>query len=62
MPDDANIQLLLAKLPANGLARKLVAPFAQGALDKAATAAQSVVAALKDEHLKEYADGQAEAA
>ena len=61
VPDDANIQLLLAKLPADSLARRLVAPFAAHPNDEAVTFAQSTLTAVKNAHLKGDADGPAEA-
>lgn len=61
MPDDANIQLLLAKLPTDSLARKLVEPFATLSLDEAMKASQTALTAVKDAHLKEDADGPPEA-
>jgi len=62
VPDDANIQLLLTMLPADSLARKLVAPFAAHPVDEAAKTAQRVLTAVKEARLKEDADGAAKAA
>lgn len=56
MTDDANIQLLLTKLPADSLARKLVTPFAEQEPDAAMKASQSVLDAVKSAHLKGTAD------
>ena len=61
LPDDANIQLLVAKLPADSMARKLVEPFAAQAPDEAVKAAQRVLAAAKAAHLKGEADDAADA-
>lgn len=47
MPDQTNIALLLSKLPADSLARRLVAPFAEQPLEEAVKAAQDVLATLK---------------
>lgn len=60
MPDDdANIQLLLAKLPKDGLARKLVAPFAEQSVDEALKAARRALDAVKEGHLSGDSDGPA---
>lgn len=59
--DDANIQMLLEKLPADCLARKLVAPFAQLPFDEAAKAAQRILDAVKDAQLTGEPSGSAEA-
>lgn len=61
VPDDVNIQLLLAKLPADSLARRLVAPFATHPNDEASNLAQAVLTAVKDAHRKGDLDATAEA-
>jgi hypothetical protein len=53
VPDQTNIELLLSKLPAESLARRLVAPFADQPLDGAIKAAQDVLAAVKAAHQDE---------
>lgn len=59
---DTNIHLLLEKLSADSLARKLVGPFAQGAPDEAVKAAQRVLDAIKDVRLRGEPVGPFEAA
>lgn len=62
MPDDVNVQLLLAKLPVDSLARKLVELFAEQQPDVAARAAHVLLAAVKATHLKRDTDDPADAA
>lgn len=62
MLDESNIQLLLAKLPDDSLAKSLVAPFATHSIDDAAKVAQSILTAVKAAYLRKGPDDPAEAA
>jgi hypothetical protein len=56
MPDQTNIALLLSKLPADSLARHLVAAFEGKRADEGAKAAQERLIAVKAGYLKEPPD------
>ena len=62
MTDFPNIALLLSKLPAGSLARRLVAPFVDQPIDDAMKAAHDVLVAVKASHLKEADDATPEEA
>jgi hypothetical protein len=60
--DRTNIALLLSKLPADSLARRLVAPFLESPFDEAFHVAGAVLAGVKAQHEQEQTDDTAEEA
>lgn len=62
MGDQANIALLISKLPPDSLARRLVLPFCERPADEAVEDARAVLVAVKARNEREMNDDAAEEA